>query len=203
VTDWIVIVPVKGTSDAKSRLGAGTARRAALARAIALDTVEAAVGSAGVSQVVVVTGPDLAPALSGLGAVIVPDPEGGLIAAITSALAVASALDADAATAVLLGDLPGLQPAELSLALAAASRHPRAMVADAEGLGTVLITATSGQAHAPSFGSGSRAAHAALGYRELTGQWPGLRRDVDTAADLEAVRSGGRLGRRTQEALGA
>ena len=36
LTDWTVVIPVKGTPDAKSRLGAS----AEMAMAIALDTVE-------------------------------------------------------------------------------------------------------------------------------------------------------------------
>ena len=35
--------------------------------------------------------------------------------------------------------------------------------------------------------SDSAAAHAASGATELTGDWPGLRQDVDTAADLRTV----------------
>ncbi len=39
----------------------------------------------------------------------------------------------------------------------------------------------------PHFGPGSAAAHAASGARPLSGDWPGLRHDVDTALDLDTV----------------
>jgi 2-phospho-L-lactate guanylyltransferase len=52
----------------------------------------------------------------------------------------------------------------------------------------------------PRFGPGSAAAHAASGARPLHGDWPTLRRDVDTDADLaDAARLG--LGPRTARLL--
>ena len=63
----------------------------------------------------------------------------------------------------------------------------RAFVRDAAGTGTVLLCAPAGMPLAPAFGPGSAAAHAASGARELRGDWPGLRHDVDTAADLRAA----------------
>jgi 2-phospho-L-lactate guanylyltransferase len=73
-------------------------------------------------------------------------------------------------------------------------------VADAGGTGTTLLTAV-GVALDPRFGRGSAAAHRAGGARELTGPWPGLRRDVDTAEDLRAAALLG-LGSRTARLLG-
>ncbi|MBT8225045.1 MAG: 2-phospho-L-lactate guanylyltransferase, partial [Dactylosporangium sp.] len=55
---------------------------------------------------------------------------------------------------------------------------------DAAGTGTVLLTAPSPAVLAPAFGGGSAGTHEASGARRLDGAWPGLRRDVDTAADL-------------------
>jgi 2-phospho-L-lactate guanylyltransferase len=64
-------------------------------------------------------------------------------------------------------------------------------VADAPGTGTVLLTAPPGVPLDPRFGVGSAAAHRASGAVPLTGPWPSLRRDVDTAADLaDAARLG-------------
>jgi 2-phospho-L-lactate guanylyltransferase len=98
--------------------------------------------------------------------------------------------------AVLAADLPALRPAALTRALSAAQRHPRSVVADAGGTGTVLLTAAAGTALSPAFGPGSRERHAALAI-DLTAELPdddetgGLRQDVDTAADLErAIRIG-------------
>src|SRR5919204_619987 len=62
-----------------------------------------------------------------------------------------------------------------------------AIVPDASGTGTTLLTAPSGAALNPRFGTGSAAAHAASGAVPLVGPWPSLRRDVDTAADLRAA----------------
>ena len=74
---------------------------------------------------------------------------------------------------------------ELAAALALARR--RSFVADAGGSGTVLLAAPAGVPLDPRFGPGSAGAHAASGAQALTGDWPGLRRDVDTPADLRAV----------------
>jgi 2-phospho-L-lactate guanylyltransferase len=188
VVEWVVVVPVKGTAGSKSRLDAS----AELARAIALDTVEAALA---VGHVIVVTNAASAADFVSLGARVVDDPGAGLNAAIAVGV---DAAGPDVASAVLLGDHPALTSAELREALAVASRVPRALVADADGTGSALTTALPGVEHYYAFGSGSRNAHAAAGYLELDGDWPGLRRDVDTAADLEGLD----LGPRTRSALG-
>jgi len=174
VQPWTIVIPVKGTRQAKSRFGSGD--NSALAEAMALDTVEAA---AQVARVIVVTA--RGEPFERL-AEIVGDPGRGLNAAIGAGLA-----HATGNTAVLLGDVPSVRPAELAAALEAALRHPRAIVADADGTGTVLATATVGTAHRLAFGSGSRAAHVANGYIELDGDWPGLRRDIDTPEQLEGA----------------
>lgn len=60
-------------------------------------------------------------------------------------------------------------------------------MADAAGSGTVLLTAAPGVSLDPRFGTASAAAHARSGALALTGEWPTLRQDVDTAADLAAA----------------
>lgn len=170
---FTVIIPVKGTSAAKSRIGPGD--NSALALAMALDTVEAALQ---VAPVVVVTShPE---PFSSLGALVILDPGTGLNGAIAAAIE-----QVDGPTAILLGDHPALRPAELSEALTAATEHDRALVADADGEGSALTTSMG--AHDLRFGEGSRARHRAEGYVELDGEWPGLRRDVDTAEQLAAL----------------
>ena len=84
--------------------------------------------------------------------------------------------------AALVGDLPALRPAELDAALTAAAAHPAAFVADHLGTGTTLLTAGPATTLAPHFGPGSAAAHARGAVALSAG--PGLRTDVDTAADL-------------------
>ncbi|TBN56109.1 2-phospho-L-lactate guanylyltransferase [Glaciihabitans arcticus] len=182
MVDWTIVIPVKGTVGAKSRLGAS----AALAEAIALDTIRAALE---VAPVIVVTASTSVFA----GTRIVADPGTGLNAAIGAGIKAA-----DGPVAVLLGDLPALLPAELRAALDAASAHPRAFVPDAEGAGTVLLTSTIG--HTPAFGQGSAQRHREAGYVEL--ELPadsGLRRDVDTPEQLAGL--GERLGAATRAAL--
>jgi 2-phospho-L-lactate guanylyltransferase len=179
------VIPVKGTSHAKSRLGASSE----LALAIAVDSVAAAVA---VADVVVVTTADVAGEFAELGASVVSDPGGGLNAAVSAGISSVSG----GAVGVLLGDVPALQPAELADALELAAGHPLSFVPDAEGTGSVLIAALSAGDHSPRFGEGSRAAHVAAGYVELSvSVESGLRRDVDTAAQLAAL--GGRVGPRT------
>ena len=196
---WVVVVPVKPSARAKSRLEVDGVGRADLARAIALDTLAAATACELVAQVVVVTD-DAALARE---AAMIPSlrfvPEGdarGLDAAVAAGVA---AIDPGGRMprAALLGDLPALRPADLADALRAAASLPHAVVADAEGTGSTLVTAAPGTEWASSFGDGSFARHVALGCQAL--EIPDastLRRDVDTAAQLDAARALG-LGPRT------
>ncbi|CAN5285151.1 2-phospho-L-lactate guanylyltransferase [soil metagenome] len=188
-SSWTIVVPVKGTHASKSRLGGDPARRLALAEAMALDTLEAALAVAPV----VLVGPDLRGAFADLGATVVAElPDDGLNGAIARALATIPG-----PAAVLLADLPALRPEELAAALAQGSLQESIMVPDAEGTGTTLITG-----RAPAFGPGSRAAHGALGYRELDlPATSGLRLDVDSPEALAAIPVA-RLGPRTRSLVG-
>ncbi len=187
--EWTIVIPVKGTAGAKSRLF-GTPE---LALAIALDTVEVALTAA---PVIVVTSPQSAAAFEQLGAVVIADPTSGLADAVRAGISAAGS----GAVAVMLGDLPALRPDELADSLAAAALHRLTMVADVENEGTTLITALRAEDHVPAFGAGSRAAHRASGYTELAVSLDsGLRRDVDTPAHLSAVAS--RVGPRTALAM--
>ena len=202
---WVVIVPVKPSARAKSRLEVPGVSRADLARAIALDTLTAATACELVAQVVVVTDD---PALAREAAMIpalrfVPEGDAaGLDAAVAAGVA---AVDPNGRMprAALLGDLPALRPADLADALRAAASVDRGVVADAEGTGSTLVTARAGVAWESSFGDGSFARHLSLGCRALpVPDASTLRRDVDTAAQLDAARALG-LGPRTAALLGA
>jgi len=181
-----IIIPVRGGASAKTRLGGP--QREQFARAMALDTIAAALE---VGPVIVVTDETMRADAESLGARTVPDPGHGLNRAIEAGLAVAP----PGASAVLLGDVPGLDPDELRAALAEAAAHDRAMVADADGDGTVLLVAAH---HDLAFGPGSRELHVARGYVELTSPWPTLRRDVDRPEHLLGLTRGPR----TLELLG-
>jgi 2-phospho-L-lactate guanylyltransferase len=192
-----VVIPVKGTQESKSRLGAGPS----VALAIALDTVAACVAAheldpSVVARVVVVTVAAVAPDFAALEATVLQDTGHGLNAAIGAALAHLE----HGPVAVLLGDLPALQPDELLAALRLAGARPLAFVADADEVGTTLITALDARDHRPAFGERSRAAHLEAGYLELdVPMSSGLRLDVDTQAQLASLRP--RLGPRTTAAL--
>jgi 2-phospho-L-lactate guanylyltransferase len=169
----------------------------ALVLAMALDTIAAALGSPVVGRVVVVTTDEAAGSEASLmGAEVVPDvPESGLNPALAYAAAEArrGGTGIDPGVAAIAADLPALRSEELTEALRhadAAARESgplglaRSFVADAAGTGTVLLAAPPGAVLEPCFGAGSAAAHRASGAVPLAGAWPGLRRDVDTPADL-------------------
>jgi len=188
---WSVLMPVKVLARAKSRLaGLAGPRRAELALALACDTVTAVLACQAAARVIVITDDAAADAaLAGLGALVVPDePRDGLNAALRHGAAHAAARWPGYGTAALSADLPALRPAEIGRALKAASGWPTAFVADAAGDGTTLYTAAPGAAFRPAFGPASRARHAAGGAAELDlAGIPGLRRDVDTPADLRGA----------------
>ncbi|HWN61446.1 MAG TPA: 2-phospho-L-lactate guanylyltransferase [Streptosporangiaceae bacterium] len=197
---WSVLMPVKVLSEAKSRLaGLAGPRRGELALAVACDTVTAVMRTDQAARAIVITDdPVAASALRALGAQVIPDePRDGLNAALRHGAAVAAASWPASGTAALSADLPALRPAELARALKAAAAWPNAFVADAPGDGTTLYTAAPGVAFRPAFGLASRARHAAGGAAELElTDIPGLRRDVDTPADLRGAAELG-LGPRT------
>ena len=183
---WGVVVPVKRLPLAKSRLAAyGDAARERLALAFAADVVLAALE---VARVLVVTDDaSAAAALRALGAEITPDdPDAGLNPALAHGAELLRASDPELGIATLSADLPALRAQELAQVLAQLGRGERGFVADLTGTGTTLLAAGPTALLEPSFGVASRAAHLASGARELEAG-PGLRRDVDTPADLVAA----------------
>jgi 2-phospho-L-lactate guanylyltransferase len=204
---WTVVLPVKVLANAKSRLAvlAGS-RRADLALALASDTVAAVAACPEVARVVVVTSDATAGSrLAALGALLVPDEPGeGLNAALRRGAAVASARWPGSGVAALAADLPALRPAELGLALRAATAAAggAAFVPDAAAIGTTMYAVAPGVVFRPMFGGASRARHASAGAVELSLDGvPGLRRDVDTPEDLRAALALG-AGFRTAEVAG-
>ncbi|GGK51135.1 2-phospho-L-lactate guanylyltransferase [Planomonospora parontospora subsp. parontospora] len=188
--DWTLVVPVKTLVAAKTRLSeAAGPHRAALAVAIACDTVEAALSCGPVARVVVVTGdPVAAEALAGVGARVVGDPEAGLNAALRHGAGEAVRLAPGDAVGALQADLPALRPAELALVLAAAAEFDQAFLPDAAEVGTTFYGTRPGVPFTPGFGGASRDRHLRRGAKELflTGA-DSVRRDVDTPGDLRAA----------------
>lgn len=188
---FVVVVPVKPPAVGKSRLDVlGSGVRAELAAAFALDTARAALAAAGVAAVVLACDdPDVAAAATDLGCVVLPD-AGGLNEALVAAVSAAHDRWPDAHPVAVCADLPALRPTELADALSRLPVDRASFVVDAAGTGTTTYAAPY-DAFVPRFGQGSRARHRAAGAAELSGDLPGLRRDVDDPADLdEAVALG-------------
>jgi 2-phospho-L-lactate guanylyltransferase len=177
----VIVIPLKPARAGKTRLG--TTEKTV--RQLGIATVRAAAATPGVREVVVVTADaHTAEILAGMPRVRVVRELAprGLRLAIASALAT---VPAGVPRAVLLGDLPGLVPADLSRALAEAARHPRTFVADAAGTGTTLVTAAAGLSWRSAFGRASASRHRALGLLRLPVPLrSSLRHDVDTPRQL-------------------
>jgi 2-phospho-L-lactate guanylyltransferase len=190
-----VVIPVKPPTYAKSRLGRlGDEVRRSLAGAFALDTVAATLRCDRVRRVLVVTDDHrLADEVRRLGADVIPDGTADdLNGSLEQGAAEVRRRDPSVHLAALCADLPALRPEDLDRALAAAPSTRLGFVADAEGLGTTLVTAPDLGTFRPRFGPASRAEHLAAGGVEVVAAGlESLRRDVDTPADLEeALRLG-------------
>ncbi len=204
-----LVITVKSLGRAKSRLlgaadrGRGDrAAHEALALALVRDTAAAALATAGVRQVLVVTSdPTVARTLAGDGVATTPDlPDAGLNAAVAHGAELLLLADHRATVGVLQSDLPALRREQLAEALAAAAGR-RAFCADRQGTGTTLLVAAPGGPLEPRFGPGSAAAHTASGAALVGTELATLRCDVDTADDLAVARTLG-LGEHTAALVG-
>ncbi|APB00583.1 2-phospho-L-lactate guanylyltransferase [Nocardia seriolae] len=188
------VIAVKSLGLAKSRLSDRLPQeyRPQLVLAMLADTVTAAVSTSVVASVTVVTpDPRVAEVVRGLGAHVQPEPEvtaphtSGLNAALAAGAAAIRHRHGPVDLLALQADLPALRPAELCDMLAGTG-HRRSVIADHEGSGTVALLVRGGSTSLnPLFGPDSARRHIADGAVELLGDWPGLRQDVDTAADLD------------------
>lgn len=202
VDRWRLIVPVKGQLIAKSRLHppAGVAR-ADLAHAFALDTIAAALAALPPAHLVVVTcdEPTAAFVREG-GGIVIADDDSGLNAAIRLGIRYVEHVIGPGPTAVLLGDIPTLRARDLTGALSLSAAHSKAMVPDASGTGTVMISALSSLDLRPRFGPHSAREHSRDCVR-LDLNLPALRTDVDDDQSLRAAIAMG-VGRHTAAVLG-
>ena len=189
-----LIIAVKRLAAAKSRLAAlfEPEARERVVLAMLVDTITAARDVAAVRSVTVVTPDPLASrAARDLGAAVVADPTGPdhpdpLNNAILAACGPVSKTTSN--IIVLQGDLPALQPGELSEALISAALYQRSFVPDRQGTGTAALFAF-GVPLDPRFGTDSASRHRDSGAVELVGIWPGLRCDIDTPDDLAAAQA--------------
>ncbi|MBL8925476.1 MAG: 2-phospho-L-lactate guanylyltransferase [Pseudonocardia sp.] len=208
-----LVMPVKPLHAAKSRLRGAADRgvgdpdaHAALALALAHDTVAAVLAARAVRRLLLISSdPVVAAELAAAGVEVVPDVPGGLNAALGHGAAILRAADPGTPVGALQADLPALRPSELDEALHDAAAlfatgARRAFCPDARGTGTTLLLAAAGAPLDPRFGAGSAAHHRASGAIPLAAAGPGLRRDVDTGDDLCAAAELG-LGPHTRAVL--
>jgi 2-phospho-L-lactate/phosphoenolpyruvate guanylyltransferase len=188
------IVPQKPLSMAKSRLGrvlpAGA--RAALSLALLERVCAVLRATNGIEDVVVMTADPVVGAFAAArGVRTMPDPAPDLNAALAEVFRPLSW--GSRGILVISADLPLLQPVDIAAIVAAAD--PRTLVVapskDTVGTNALLLPPTPG--FRPAFGGASLAAHRhraeALGLRAVLLRRPGLAFDLDTPADLAAVRS--------------
>lgn len=198
---WSVIIPVKTTQAAKTRLELPGTDRPQLALAIALDTIAAAARAEAAGEVLVVTSDaDVQAGVDQIdGASWISDPGMGLNGAARAGLERAT----HDARVAMLGDLPALRPTDLDRALLAASSEERSFVPDVEETGTVFVAWRNPATFEPHFGSGSAVKHADAGHALLpVPATSTLRRDVDTVEQLDAAYELG-VGPRTAALLNA
>ena len=186
------VLPVKSYTRAKQRLGDAVGDRQELAAAMVADVLDALAAVPEIDHVVVVTAEPLAArAAEDAGAIVVDDPEeAGQSAA--AARGIDAAMVRGAGRVLLVpGDCPALDPREVAALLT--RRDGVVIVPDRHGSGTNALLLTPPTAIAPSFGAGSFARHAALaraaGARVKVAELPSLGLDVDTPADLAALRA--------------
>ncbi|MEV0293037.1 2-phospho-L-lactate guanylyltransferase [Nocardia sp. NPDC050710] len=184
------VIAVKSLDQAKSRLAdrLRPEHRARLVLAMLADTVTAALAVPRVRSVTVVTpDPAVSALVRALGAEVHPEPRiSDLNAALGDAAAALRDRHGPIELLALQADLPALRPEELADMLAAAPVGRRSIVVDHAGTGTAALYIGGGAiALDPRFGPDSARAHIAAGAIDLIGDWPGLRLDVDTAADLD------------------
>ncbi|MGA8331477.1 MAG: 2-phospho-L-lactate guanylyltransferase [Mycobacterium sp.] len=196
---WTILVPLKPADFAKSRLH--LPERAQLARAFAIDTIRAIAAADNVGEVVVITADkSLLSNLPRNARGIVEDQPCGINKAIDIGL---QKVDVSTPRAAIVGDLPTLTSDELSQALSLARKHTRGVVADAENLGTTLVSATAGTPLVTHFGRNSLARHINAGFTTLEiPNSSGLRRDFDTVDHVREAHVS-RLGTRTRSVLAA
>ncbi len=189
---WHVVVPLKGSPDAKSRLALPQAVRLGLVRAMAADTVAALAATPDVLKISILgRTPDLGLSDSAAAdADVVVQPRG--MSSLSQALVWFSAEQADPSVplAVVVADLPALRPQSMAQVLQLALRHRQATVDDVDERGTTVLTARDPVDLQPHFGDRSAAAHRRTG-AVLLSAGVDVRSDVDT---IEGLRRGQRLG---------
>lgn len=190
----VAILPIKRFAAAKSRLADALApeERRCLAEAMFADVLAAISRSARIGETFVVSGePAIASTSARLGAVAIDDPTDSSHSH-AAELGIAAALDRDSdCVALLPGDCPLLDPAELDRAIDGLGAEEVLVAPDRHGTGTNALLMRPPDAIAPAFGPGShnrhlgRAAEAEIAARTIA--LASLALDADTGADLERI----------------
>jgi 2-phospho-L-lactate guanylyltransferase len=191
----LAVLPVKRFDLAKTRLGAELApsQRRRLAQAMVADVLDALIATAELDAVVVTNERAVAMLASSAGATVLADPsESGHSAA--AQVGIEHALRGGYQRVLLVpGDCPALDDAALHTLLDRVSTSPAVtIVADRHSSGTNALLLTPPDAIEPGFGPDSFARHraraGAAGADWHVEQLPQLQLDVDTPADLAALR---------------
>ena len=189
------VLPVKRFAAAKERLGDALApdERAALALAMLDDVLAALARAERLGRTIVVTGePAARAAAEEHGAEWIDDPDDSGHSAAAMIGVRATLRSGEAAIAVLPGDCPLLDSAELDRALADLARGSALVVPDRHGTGTNGLLLGPPDAIEPSFGPGSRDRHLDLarraGVEARVIALSSLALDLDTPDDFRALR---------------
>lgn len=195
----VAIIPIGALEGAKSRLGAvlDAEERLDLTLRLARRTIAAAVATAGIAEVIVITPDDAVRTLAAeLGARPIRQRDSGLNRGIVAARGEALATGAEAML-VLPIDLPDISPAAIEAIIATLDARPAgplvAIVPDRHERGTNALLVAPPDAIEVCFGGDSAAAHAeaarAAGARLVVLGGP-LTLDLDTPDDLLLVEQG-------------
>lgn len=180
---WTVLIPMKALTEAKSRLDLPAHARAELAQAMLADVISCALAVAEVRHVVVAAAdPDVLAVAEALGATGEHVDAGSLNADLSKACV--NSTRQPGGIAIVVGDLPGLQPDDLRNALTAAPATGMAFVAGEDG-GTTILLARRPVDIEPHFGANSALDHGRVAADISTVVGPGARLDIDTAHALD------------------
>lgn len=191
-----LVLPIKDTARAKSRLNLPRTARRQVAMALARHALEVAAQCLPARQIYVVTSDEGVRELAGeLGTCVVADPGRGLNQAIECGVKEASCREPRRGVLVLVCDLPEVEAQTLNafLRMLEESTVGAMYVADRSGFGTTAVFCPPGVKVRMVFGRGSAAQFEALGCHPI-GDVPGeMRSDLDTLDDLKALRTPFRL----------
>ncbi|HYH60367.1 MAG TPA: 2-phospho-L-lactate guanylyltransferase [Solirubrobacterales bacterium] len=194
------VLPVKRFARAKTRVveTIGPPGRAAVLRAMLADVLVALEGATEIERVIVVTGEGRAEKIAMERAKrgrtpleVLRDPtDHGHSEAATLGIIRAKALGAECA-ALLPGDCPLLDPAELDAAIAGLGERSVGVATDRHGTGTNGLFLSPADAIGPAFGPDSRERHLdrarRAGYEARDLDIPSLALDLDTPEDLDTL----------------